>query len=440
MGCAVCRGPRLNGEDLAALRRAEELLPYKITRQALIQHLRGQQDLFNGAVEFYAAYQSAAEFAKLHPKAAANQGAGTRHVDGVAAANLIIANDLAVPDEAPENLLERAVELATRDSFCRRRRNFYDWQLTLLDHGHSPQVVARELKQLVHDYNSDIMKHFGKVRWERAFTVVAVLGAGLGVAAAFAPGLAATFGVGVEALKAGIALTVAGNAATIAVGKFQLTPREPDGAARVAVVGAMFHDIAVESDRHRERSAGPPRRAINLRAPWIFVWHLPPVRYRTALSHDDNEQAGKFQHNPAIGTCRIGAPDLIAVLGGECLAHRRIERREKRSQPRALEPFDHARGVSDDVMVVSVPDVDAATERTQQIIVGLRGRQIVARRIGSRERGGPRPRRCNLFHSIGCFQPPSVLRRLGLSADRWSDGLRTTEAGRAIVPTRSAPQ
>jgi hypothetical protein len=32
------------------------------------------------------------------------------------------------------------------------------------------------------------------------------------------------------------------------------------------------------------------------------------------------------------------------------------------------------------------------------------------------------------------------LRRLGLSADRWSDGLRTTEAGRAIVPTRSAPQ
>lgn len=234
----------VSGDDLAALKRAEELLPYKITRHAMIKHLRGKQNLFNGAVEFYAAYQSAAEFTSLHPEAAAAAGGEVQHADPVGAANLIIANDLAVPDEAPETLLERAVALATRDSFRRRRRNFYDWQLTLLERGHSPQVVARELKQLVDDYNSDITKHFEKVRWERAFTVLAVLGAGLGAAAAFGPALAATFGVGAEALRAGIALTSAGNAAMIAIGKFQLAPREPDGAARVAAAGAMFHDIA----------------------------------------------------------------------------------------------------------------------------------------------------------------------------------------------------
>jgi hypothetical protein len=163
----------------------------------------------------------------------------------VSASNLIISSQLAVPYVSPKTLLERAAELATRETFRRRRRNFYDWQLTLLERGYSPQLVAKELKLLVGDYNNDIKKHFKKVRWERTFTVLAVLGAGLGVAAAaFAPALAATFGVGEAALKTGIALTAAGNAATIAIGKLRLTPLDPDGAARIASAGAMFHDIA----------------------------------------------------------------------------------------------------------------------------------------------------------------------------------------------------
>src|SRR6266508_3711352 len=72
---------------------------------------------------------------------------------------------------------------------------------------------------------------------------------------------------------------------------------------------------------------------------------------RISLSHRENEQPGKFQHHLAVGTCRIGVPDFIGVVCGEFLAHRRVERRKEWSQPRALEPFDHARVVLDDVIV-----------------------------------------------------------------------------------------
>src|SRR5262249_32251764 len=105
-----------------------------------------------------------------------------------------------------------------------------------------------------------------------------------------------------------------------------------------------------------QASAAPPRRAIKSRRlgwvsrscansllshSWSMILFRKPVStFRDhALSHGDNEQAGKFQDDPAVGTGRIGAGDLIGVSGGERTAHRRIERREKRAQPRALEPF-----------------------------------------------------------------------------------------------------
>src|SRR5512133_2724170 len=116
------------------------------------------------------------------------------------------------------------------------------------------------------------------------------------------------------------------------------------------------------------------------------------------LSYRQNEQAGKFQHDPAVKTYRISEPDLIDVLGGKRLAHRRIKRREEWSQPRAFEPFDDACVVLDNVIVVGVPDVDIATQRTQQIIVVLWPRQVVARRLGLYDRGAPRARCCDLFH------------------------------------------
>lgn len=70
------------------------------------------------------------------------------------------------------------------------------------------------------------------------------------------------------------------------------------------------------------------------------------------LSHRKNEQAGKSQHHLAVGTCRVGAPDLIGVVGDEPLAHRRAKWRKKRPQPRTLEPFDDTFVVLNEVVVL----------------------------------------------------------------------------------------
>ena len=77
--------PDIKGDNLAALRTMEQKLPYMITRDSMIEHLRGQQHFHGGAVEFYAAYQSVAEFTGRHPNAWPPLRTGPRNANGVAA-------------------------------------------------------------------------------------------------------------------------------------------------------------------------------------------------------------------------------------------------------------------------------------------------------------------------------------------------------------------
>src|SRR5262249_28078877 len=93
---------------------------------------------------------------------------------------------------------------------------------------------------------------------------------------------------------------------------------------------------------------------------------------KPSLSHRDNKQTLKPQHHLAVAADRISTSDLVGIFGQERLAHGRVKRREQRPQPRALEPFDHAGVVVHQVIILRLPDVDAAAQRTHEVIIPLR--------------------------------------------------------------------
>jgi hypothetical protein len=90
------------GRSREEIEQAIAAAAYAETRAEIIRNLRGQLaegrvDIWNGPVEFYAAYQSRTDFEQLHPNEDAVQ-------QGVERVNFLIQHRLAVPDEPSQKL------------------------------------------------------------------------------------------------------------------------------------------------------------------------------------------------------------------------------------------------------------------------------------------------------------------------------------------------
>jgi hypothetical protein len=223
------------------LDKAIEAASYAETKNEIIRHLKGTVEFYHGPVEFYAAYQSRAEFDALHHTEDSIQ-------QGVERVNFLIQHRLAVPDLEPDILLDRVAELTSSVKFKERRRLFYDWQINQLQHSDcgNPEAVIKELNQIVQDFNAQAVANDQKCRWETVVTVMAVAGAAVAAWAGLDPtSLKAATGLspGAAALAGGL------NAMGIAaLRKKKLGRAEADAQQRIAAGGAMFHQIGTDVD------------------------------------------------------------------------------------------------------------------------------------------------------------------------------------------------
>jgi hypothetical protein len=191
-------------------------------------------------VEFYAAYQSKADFEKQHPEEDSVKA-------GVERVNFLIQHQLAVPDEPPQKLLERIVSMASGDrKFKDRRRNFYDWQIELIGGGVKPNDIVKELDQLVQDFNAQTLANSKKCKWETVITVLAVFGAALAAFAGFAPAALSTL-THTAGAPGYVALASGANAAGIGVWRKLSSMKEIDAPHRIAAPGAMFHQTGAKT-------------------------------------------------------------------------------------------------------------------------------------------------------------------------------------------------
>jgi hypothetical protein len=206
-----------------------------MTRRVLAEHGRDYRAPGVAAVEVIAAYQSEADFSELD--ASGSLGAAGSELD------FLIAQRLAVPeDDDPEDALKRALELRGDNTFIRRRRRFHHWQRQILSTGILPEDAARELVQLVSEYNDAVRKAKGVFRVETVMLVGGLSVAALAALGGVAPALVGSIGIG--ALKGAQVVSI-GNAAVGAV--LQITRhvrgrKDPDAGAG-DFSAAMFHQI-----------------------------------------------------------------------------------------------------------------------------------------------------------------------------------------------------
>jgi hypothetical protein len=235
--------------------KAVQAAAWAETRNEIIRHLKGQVEIHFGPVEFYAAYQSKVDFEQLHP----DEDAVKQDVERV---NFLIQHRLAVPDEAPQILLDRVIELAMTPTFKDRRRLFYDWQISLLEERHhKPEQILIELEQLVRDFNAQALANDQKCRWETVITVLTVSGAALAALVGFDPSaLSAMTHVPDAARYAALAGGL--NTAGIAVWRKLQSRKEVDAPHRIAAPGAMFHQMGADTgfEFRTRRSDGQDRR------------------------------------------------------------------------------------------------------------------------------------------------------------------------------------
>jgi len=219
------------------LRVQHKKLGYWVTKDEVIRHLKGIIPIHYGVVDLYAAYQSEDDFFEIHPNVNSK----------VEQLNFLIAHRIAIPDDDnPQEVLEQALGLLGKDTFLKRRRTFYEWQLDLVARDHAPANMLVELGHLVEDYNTDVKKHCKKSRWDTVLTGLALIGLGVGTVAAGAPGLLAWLGITAAGGLKAVTLATAANTAAIHIGRRILSRRAPDAAQQVAAAGAMFHQIEDE--------------------------------------------------------------------------------------------------------------------------------------------------------------------------------------------------
>jgi hypothetical protein len=210
-------------------------------------------EIYHGPVQFYAAYQSRADFDELHPTDDAIQ-------QGVERVNFIIRHRLAVPDLEPGVLLDRVAELTLSQQFNERRRLFYDWQIDQLQRRVKPEIVVMELNQIVHDFNAAALGHGQKCRWETVVTVMAIGGAALAAWAGFDPDSLQDLTNLADAPRYAALLTGLNTMGIAVLRKKKLPRAELDAPQRIAAPGAMFHQMDAETS-FQFRTVPPNRDA-----------------------------------------------------------------------------------------------------------------------------------------------------------------------------------
>jgi len=239
---------KMAGHSKAERAKAIKAAAWAETRNEIIRHLKGNVGLHHGPTEFYAAYQSKSDFDHHHPEEEAIE-------HGVERVNFLIQHRLAVPDEPRQMQLDRVIDIATNSTFKERRQDFYDWQIDLLTRRHKPEQILKDLDRLVNAFNAQALAHDRKCRSETVITVLAMSGAMLAALVGFCPdALPVPDAARYAALAGGM------NTAGLAVWRKFLAGKEVDAPRRIAMPGAMFHQIE-DDTRFQFLTRGPRVRA-----------------------------------------------------------------------------------------------------------------------------------------------------------------------------------
>jgi hypothetical protein len=172
------------------------------------------------------------------------------------AADYVVGVRLTFPDaDDPEDALRLALPIARDDTFRQRRRVMQDWQRRHIQKWaqagdtvseYDVKQALAELDELIHAYNEYACGKHDKRRKETAITF-GLLGIG---AAGLLADTAAGGMLGLTAASLGGLITPGvmkiggfGAASFLQVKRHQLGASEPDAAARIPVVGAIFHQV-----------------------------------------------------------------------------------------------------------------------------------------------------------------------------------------------------
>jgi hypothetical protein len=172
------------------------------------------------------------------------------------AADYVVGVRLTFPDaDDPEDALTIALDLARDDTFKSRRNKVRQWQRDLIARWSAAEsdVTQKKINEAIAALDEEIKAYSefvcGKRTKRRTETAITfgLIGVG-GLAMAFDPTVGAAVGLTASKLGGLISPAVAklgafGALSLLQVKKHNLAAAEPDAAARIPVVGAMFHQV-----------------------------------------------------------------------------------------------------------------------------------------------------------------------------------------------------
>jgi|HubBroStandDraft_6_1064221.scaffolds.fasta_scaffold153711_2 hypothetical protein len=213
------------------------------TAGVLADHARDYRPPGVTAIEALSAYQSEADFRELDPGASARDQAR----EDAAQLNCLVAHAILIPDdEDGEESLKRAIDLAGKDKFVKRRERFHEWQRSVLVTGTPPRDAADALPKLVSDYNEAVKSSGQSYRVETGILLVALGVAALATTAAVLPGAVAAVGIGPLVGAQVVSIGTAATNGILQIVRHVRGQREPDDATRKDLRGAMFHQLEQE--------------------------------------------------------------------------------------------------------------------------------------------------------------------------------------------------
>jgi hypothetical protein len=211
---------------------------YHMTRRVLVDQERRYRPEGVTAVEAFAAYQSESEFQK-HELDQKKQ---------IEEFTFLVAQRILIPNEQdPEESLKRALDVADKEDFRRRRTRFYDFQRQILARGIVPADAANEIVELVKAYNETVRASGREFRVETAILTGSIGAAALATAATIAPAFFGGIGIGTLAGAQVATIGAAAAGAVLQIAMFALGRKDPDGASDPNPTGAMFHQIEEET-------------------------------------------------------------------------------------------------------------------------------------------------------------------------------------------------
>ncbi len=203
------------------LEEVRQRLPYQLTRRILANDRQTRLPAGVTHVVTVMAYQSRSDF-RADYLLEVSPGSTSR-----AELGLLLRRRTAFPiiprdSQKAEELLNRALELATDPDFQAKRRRLYDWQEDVIERGIGASRAMQELDQMVNGYNRAVERALRSVYYKFVFTIVAAA---------------------VGAVGAALGAPLAGVGALIAVVRFAAIDRTAPIQAGESEPAAMFHDV-----------------------------------------------------------------------------------------------------------------------------------------------------------------------------------------------------